>query len=119
MSMKQHTVSELIEQITAHTGLTQGDIADRIGYSRPHLNRVIHGNIDKPDRLLGRLRKEFSEIVDSMYSQPSLSQNAKVVRPAREDDNRIADLEKRVQEIERKLAEMQGQLTLIASLLRR
>jgi DNA-binding transcriptional MerR regulator len=112
-------VKSLIKQVQYSTGMTIAEISERIGYQREYVSRVMNKPDLNGELIEGRLRNEFKTILTDMYTNPSLSQNAKVVRPAREDDNRIADLEKRVQEIERKLAEMQGQLTLIASLLRR
>ena len=111
--MKQHTVMELIEAITAHTGLNQGDIADRIGYSRPHLNRVIHGNIDKPERIMGRLRKEFAEILDPMYITTT-AKPSQVVKTQKDDQ-----LTQRVESLEKRVAEIEAQLKVIISLLRK
>jgi len=112
-------VKHMMKEVQFKTGMTIKEIATRIGYGREYVSKVMNNTDLNGEMLEGRLRNEFKTILTDMYTNPSLSQNAKVVRPAREDDNRIADLEKRVQEIERKLAEMQGQLTLIASLLRR
>lgn len=113
--MKQPKVLEIVKEITFKTGLSQAEIAEKIGYSRPHLNRVMHGDEKGSDKVIGRLNAEFPEIVNPMYTVTTSTRPNQVVKPTKEND----DLSKRLEDLERRVQEIEVQLKLIVSLLRK
>lgn len=57
----------LIKKIQYKTGMSLDEIAEKIGYSRPHLNNIkLKGGGAK---IIGRLKEEFSEILQNDTSE--------------------------------------------------
>lgn len=65
--MKAHNLRKIVDEIVYRTGLTQEEIANRIGYRRPYFNTLINDPSMNATKVEGRLRAEFAEILDIMY----------------------------------------------------
>jgi plasmid maintenance system antidote protein VapI len=58
--MLQKIIDNFIRYIELH-GLTQGEAAELVQISRPHLNKIIHGKETPSSALLMRMEKVMGE----------------------------------------------------------
>lgn len=108
--MKADTINDIVEKIQMRTGLTQLEIAQRIGYSRPYFNRVLTGHADSP-KTLGRLRTVFKEELSDMYNTTTTGVKVKT------SNDQLADLEKRVASLENDVKQIKEMLDMIKLML--
>jgi len=101
--MKQTAIGELVKEIEYRTGLTQQEIADKIGYSRPFLNRHVNGKEDHSDKLAGRIRNEFKDVLKDMYHTTTTTVKARSSNDEKPKDEKLAQLEQRIKSLEEKL----------------
>lgn len=112
-SKKGHELKKIVDEIIYKTGLTQEEISNRIGYKRPYFNTLINDPGMNGKKVEGRLRAEFAEILDPMYITTT-AKPSQVVKPAKDDQ-----LTQRVEALEKRVAEIEAQLRVIISLLRK
>lgn len=98
--MKEATINEVFHKIQSLTGMTQAEIADRVGYSRPYLNRVLSGKDGNTALLEGKLRQEFAKELSDMY----ITTTAVKVKTSTSEDKKMEELERRIKAIEDQLA---------------
>ena len=57
----ENELREILNKIQYSTGLTQEKIAQRIGYSRPHLTTAVRNNTK--GKILDTLKREFADVL--------------------------------------------------------
>lgn len=109
--MNRPTIAQIVKEIEYRTGLTQQEIADKIGYSRPFLNRHVNGKEDHSEKIAGRLRSEFKDVLTDMNYTTTATVKAKS-----SNDESLAI---RIAKLEKEIAELKAQLQLIIALIKK
>jgi predicted DNA-binding protein YlxM (UPF0122 family) len=101
--MKQTVIADLVKTIEYKTGMSMTEIADKIGYSRPFLSRHVNGREEHSDRIEGRLRNEFQDVLKDMYHTTTTTVKARSSNDEKPKDEKLAQLEQRIKSLEEKL----------------
>ena len=107
--MKQTVIADLVKTIEYKTGMSMTEIADKIGYSRPFLSRHVNGREEHSDRIEGRLRNEFQDVLKEMYHTTATT-------PVKA---KTSNTEERLAKLEQEIAQLKAQLELIVSLIKK